>query len=238
MSDATTGTAPGSAHPLDQVVWNALAGRQRRFALGHDRAWRFPAAIAPFAAIEDTSVASFDALRALIAAHGPAALVTPDEIGPPAGLSVIRRANLLQMVWQRTLDPAPESGYVTLAEADVPDMLALTTAAQPGPFGPRTFELGHYIGIRSQGRLAAMAGQRMQVDGCTEISAVCVDAAFRRQGLAARLIRALIAEIDARADTPFLHVLTSNQVAIERYLALGFVVRREMNLLVLGDGHA
>ena len=53
MSDATTGTAPGSAHPLDRVVWNALTGRQRRLALGHDRAWRFPAAVAPFAAIED-----------------------------------------------------------------------------------------------------------------------------------------------------------------------------------------
>ncbi|KER71944.1 hypothetical protein HR51_17025 [Burkholderia cepacia] len=238
MSDATTGNATGRAHPLDHVVWNALTGRQRRLALGNDRAWRFPAAIAPFAAIEDPSAASFDALRALIAAHGPAALVTPDEVELPAGWSAIRRANLLQMVWQGALDPAPESGHVTLAEADVPDMLALTTAAQPGPFGPRTFELGHYIGIRSEGRLAAMAGERMQIDGYTEISAVCVDAAFRRQGLAARLMRALIAEIDARADTPFLHVLTSNQVAIDRYLALGFAIRREMHLLVLGDAHA
>ncbi|WP_416268140.1 GNAT family N-acetyltransferase [Burkholderia cepacia] len=244
MSDATTGNATGatgatdSTHPLDHVVWNALTGRQRRFALGDGRAWRFPVAIAPFAAIEDTGGASFDALRALVAAHGPAALVMPDEIELPAGLSAIRRATLLQMVWQGTPAPAPEAGHVTLAEADVPDMLALTTAAQPGPFGPRTFELGRYIGIRNEGRLAAMAGERMQVDGYTEISAVCVDAAFRRQGLAARLIRSLIAAIDARAETPFLHVLTSNRVAIERYLALGFVVRREMHLLVLGDGHA
>ncbi|WP_175961592.1 GNAT family N-acetyltransferase [Burkholderia pyrrocinia] len=238
MPEATTGNTTGDAHPLDHVVWNALAGKQSRFALGSDRALRFPAAIAPFAAIADTSQASFDALRELIAAHGPAALVTPDEIPPPAGLPVIRRAALLQMIWQGTPDPAHASEHVTLAEADVPDMLALTTAAQPGPFGPRTIELGDYIGIRSEGRLAAMAGERMQVDGYTEISAVCVDAAFRRQGLAARLIRSLIAAIGARAETPFLHVLTSNQVAIERYLALGFVVRREMNLLVLGDEHA
>ncbi|MCA8021628.1 GNAT family N-acetyltransferase [Burkholderia metallica] len=238
MSDATIGNARGGAHPLDRVVWNALTGRQRRFALGNDRAWRFPVAIAPFAAIDDTSDASFDALRALIAAHGPAALVTPDEIEPPPRLHAIRRANLLQMVRQRTLDPAPASSHVTLGEADVPEMLALTAAAQPGPFGPRTFELGRYIGIRNEGRLAAMAGERMQVDGYTEISAVCVDAAFRRQGLAARLMRSLIAQIDARAETPFLHVLTSNQVAIERYLALGFAVRREMHLLVLGDAHA
>ncbi|MBN3835625.1 GNAT family N-acetyltransferase [Burkholderia sp. Ac-20344] len=199
---------------------------------------RVERAIAPFAAIEDTSAASFDALHALIAAHGPAALVMPDRIELRAGLSAIRRANLLQMVCQGTHAPAPEFERVTLAEADVPEMLALTTAAQPGPFGPRTYELGHYIGIRSEGRLAAMAGERMQVDGYTEISAVCVDAAFRRQGLAACLVRSLTAEIDARADTPFLHVLTSNQIAIERYLALGFVVRREMHLLVLGGAHA
>lgn len=238
MPEATTGNTTGVAHALDHVVWNALTGKQRRFALGSDRALRFPAAIAPFAAIADASPASFDALRELIAAHGPAALVTPDEIRPPAGLSVIRRATLLQMIWQGTPDPAYATEHVTLAETDVPDMLALTTAAQPGPFGPRTIELGDYIGVRSAGRLAAMAGERMQVDGYTEISAVCVDAAFRRQGLAARLIRSLIAAIGARSETPFLHVLTSNQVAIERYLALGFVVRREMNLLVLGDAQA
>ena len=59
-----------------------------------------------------------------------------------------------------------------------------------------------------------------------------------RQGLAARLVRSLIATIGARAETPFLHVLTTNQVAIERYLALGFVVRREMHLLVLDDARA
>ncbi|KWZ35349.1 GNAT family N-acetyltransferase [Burkholderia anthina] len=238
MPDAMTGNATSDAHVLDRVVWNALTGKQHRFALGNDRAWRFPAPVAPFAALADTSPASFDALRALVAAHGPAALVTPDEIAPPAGWSVIRRATLLQMIWQRTFDPAHESEHVPLGEADVPDMLALTAAAQPGPFGPRTFELGRYIGVRSEGRLAAMAGERMQLDGYTEISAVCVDAAFRRQGLAARLIRSLIASIDARSDTPFLHVLTTNQVAIERYLALGFVVRRDMHLLVLGDAHA
>ncbi|HIH2617702.1 TPA: GNAT family N-acetyltransferase [Burkholderia cenocepacia] len=237
MPDAMTGNATADAHVLDRVVWHALTGRQRRFALGEGRARRFPTAIAPFAAIDDTSPASFDALCELIAAHGPAALVTPDEIEAPASLSAIRRATLLQMTWQGTLDVAHEAEPVPLGAADVPDMLALTAAAQPGPFGPRTFELGHYIGVRSEGRLAAMAGQRMQVEGYTEISAVCVDAAFRRQGLAARLVRSLIATIDARAETPFLHVLTTNQVAIERYLALGFVVRREMHLLVLGDAH-
>lgn len=235
MFVAAAGKDRSGAHPLDQVVWNALASKQRRFALGDDRALRFPAAIAPFGAMADTGPASFEALRGLIEAQGPVALVTPCEALPPAGFSVIRHATLLQMIWQGKLDPASAWEHVKLAEGDVPEMVALTTVTQPGPFGPRTIELGDYLGARRQGRLAAMAGERMRLDGYTEISAVCVDAAFRGQGHAAGLMKLLIAAIRARGETPFLHVLTSNHPAIALYRTLGFVDRREMHLTVL-DG--
>ena len=225
-------------HPLDQVVWNALVSKQGRFALGDDQVLRFPAAIARFGAMADTSPASFEALRRLIEAHGPVALVTPSEVLPPAGFSVIRHATLLQMIWQRKLDPTSAWEHVRLAECDVPEMVALTTATQPGPFGPRTIELGDYLGVRRQGRLAAMAGERMRLDGYTEISAVCVDAAFRGQGLAAGLTKLLITAIRARAETPFLHVFTSNRPAIALYQTLGFVERRGMHLTVLGGVRA
>ncbi|WP_322023821.1 GNAT family N-acetyltransferase [Burkholderia sp. BCC1977] len=234
MREATTGQAAGGSHPLDNAVWHALAGEQHRFALGDALARRFPPAIAPFAGMADRSPAAFDALRALIDAHGPAALVTPDEIATPAGFSVVWRAMLHQMIWQGTLDGAHPFEHVGLTEADVPEMLELISATEPGPFGPRTIEFGGYLGVRRQGRLVAMAGQRLRAGGHAEISAVCVDPAFRGQGLAAGLILSLIATIRARAETPFLHVLTSNHVAIERYRALGFVMRRDMHLLVLG----
>ncbi|RQR38823.1 GNAT family N-acetyltransferase [Burkholderia sp. Bp9143] len=233
MREATTGQEKGGSHPLDNAVWHALAGEQHRFALGDALVRRFPPAIAPFAGMADRSPAAFDALRGLIDAHGPVALVTPDEIPTPAGSSVVRRAMLHQMIWQGTLDDAHQLEHVCLTEADVPEMLELIAATEPGPFGPRTIEFGGYIGVRRQGRLVAMAGQRMRAGGHAEISAVCVDAAFRGQGLAAGLIRSLIATIRAGAETPFLHVLTSNHGAIERYRALGFVMRRDMHLLVL-----
>jgi GNAT superfamily N-acetyltransferase len=225
-------------HPLDQVVWNALVSKQSRFALGDDQALRFPAAIAPFGAMADTGPASFEALRGLIEAQGPVALVTPGEVLPPAGFSVIRHTTLLQMIWQGKLDPTSAWEHVRLAEGDVPEMVTLTTATQPGPFGPRTIELGDYLGVRRQGRLAAMAGERMRLDGYTEISAVCVDAAFRGQGHAAGLMKLLIATIRARSETPFLHVLTSNHPAIALYRTLGFAERREMHLTVLGEAKA
>jgi len=140
---------------------------------------------------------------------------------------------MVDLAREGTLDDADPSEHVPLTEADVPEMLALIAATEPGPFGPRTIEFGGYIGVRRQGRLVAMTGQRLRASGHAEISAVCVDPAFRGQGLAAGLIRSLIATIRAREETPFLHVLTSNHVAIERYRALGFVTRRDMHLLVL-----
>ena len=234
MREATTGHEEGGSHPLDNVVWNALAGEQHRFALGDALARRFPPALAPFAGMAERSAGAFDALRGLIDAHGPAALVTPDEIPTPAGCSVVRRAVLHQMIWRGTLDDAHPLEHVRLTDADVPEMLELIAATEPGPFGTRTIEFGGYIGVRRQGRLVAMVGQRLKAGDHAEISAVCVDAAFRGQGLAAGLIRSLIATILARAETPFLHVLTSNHAAIERYRALGFAMRRDMHLLVLG----
>jgi predicted GNAT family acetyltransferase len=182
----------------------------------------------------DTTPASFGGLRELIKKHGSATLTTSDTVEPPAGFSVLRHAMLMQMVCEREPDLAAVE-HVRLGGNDVLEMLALTAATQPGPFGPRTVELGDYLGIRRHGRLAAMAGERMKIDGYTEISAVCVDHAFRGQGMATRLMTLLMATIRARGETPFLHVLTSNHSAIAVYHALGFVERRVMHLTVLGE---
>jgi hypothetical protein len=117
-------------------------------------------------------------------------------------------------------------------------MLALASVTQPGPFGPRTIELGEYWGVRRRGVLVAMAGERMRLDGFTEISSVCVDAAQRGQGFAADLVRSLVASIVARSEIPFLHAFTSNHPAIVLYRKLGFALRRRMHLAVLGRAEA
>jgi predicted GNAT family acetyltransferase len=223
----------GIAHPLDKAIWNALAGRHNAFAEGNDRVRRYANTVAPFGAMADTSPESFRALHALIEQHGPTALVSASEVVPPAEFAIVRRDTLLQMIWQGEPDSENEPPHVRLTADDVPDMLALVAATQPGPFGPRTIELGTYIGIRREGKLAAMAGERMKPDGFTEISAVCVDPAFRGHGFAATLMKRLIAIVASRSETPFLHVLASNRGAIALYEKLGFVERRAMHLRVL-----
>jgi ribosomal protein S18 acetylase RimI-like enzyme len=221
------------AHPLNHVIWRALTSCHRDVAEGDHLALRYLAPIAPFAATTDVSAASFRSLLALLPAGDRIGLFTLEEIVPPSSFSVIERGSVDQMILLRMPSDAGSVPIVGLDASDVPDMLALVDATHPGPFGPRTIELGQYIGVRRQGMLVAMAGERMRLDGFTEISAVCVHPSCRGQGLAAELISTLARSIASRADTSFLHVFSSNRPAIELYRKLGFVLRRHMHLAVL-----
>jgi predicted GNAT family acetyltransferase len=225
---------------LDRPVWSALTTGNRRFAEGGSLALRFPADIAPFGATTDDSPEAFAALGALISPEGRVALVSVDKLNPYPGLIVVRDAPVVQMV---ALAPTPLPSHdlepVVLGPSDVPAMLELAERTKPGPFGPRTHELGQYIGIRVDGALAAMAGERMRLDGCVEISAVCVSPEHRGRGYAAFLIAWLVRKLRDEGVTPFLHVFTDNP-AIALYERLGFRKRKTLRLTVLarasGDG--
>ncbi|WP_343714696.1 GNAT family N-acetyltransferase [Inquilinus sp.] len=219
---------------LDDPVRAALTTANRALAQGGPPAWRFLPEVAPFAAIADRTDRAFAALAALIPPDGRVALVTADPVAPPAALTVALRSPIAQMVLDR---PAPEEppgpGHVVLGAADVPEMIDLTGRTRPGPFGPRTIEFGHYIGLRIDGALMAMAGERMRFDRFVEISAVCVDPAHRGKGFAALLMIRLARRIQARGLTPFLHVFADNASAIALYGKLGFARRRTLHLTVL-----
>jgi ribosomal protein S18 acetylase RimI-like enzyme len=226
---------PSEPHPLDAVIWRALTSLHESLAEGDEWARRYPAAIAPFAATVDMEPASFRSLLALVGGDDQIALFTTEEVQPPSAFSVVRRASVDQMVLgdAGACTAQPGAPIVALGVADGPEMLALANLTQPGPFGPRTIELGHYIGIRRQGVLVAMAGERMRLDGFTEISAVCVEPTYRGHGFAAELVRSLASSIAARSEIPFLHVFSSNRAAIALYRKLGFTLRRRVHLAVL-----
>jgi len=222
-------------HPLDAVIWRALTGVQASLAEGDERARRYPAAVAPFAATVDTEPASFRSLLTLVGGDDRIALFTTEAVEPPSAFSVARRDAVDQMILKEggACAARPGAPILALGVADVPEMLALTSVTQPGPFGPRTIELGHYIGIRQRGVLVAMAGERMRLDGFTEISAVCVEPAYRGHRFAVDLVRSLVSSVAARSEIPFLHVFSSNHAAIALYRKLGFTLRRRMHLAVL-----
>jgi predicted GNAT family acetyltransferase len=117
-------------------------------------------------------------------------------------------------------------------------MLDLVARTRPGPFLPRTIELGGYIGIRRNGALVAMAGERLRPPGWSEISAVCTDADFRGKGLATRLTLAVACAITDRGELPFLHAAADNVSAIRLYQSLGFRLRRTATFVVMRSPRA
>jgi ribosomal protein S18 acetylase RimI-like enzyme len=224
-------------HPLDNPVLASLAGPHARFALTEGGAARYPADMSPFCALPGDPRPADWAAAARLVSPGETVAFPAQDGPPPPGWETIWVGDGVQLIAEGlTGQPDPEA--VPLGPADVPDMLALTARTQPGPFLTRTVELGRYLGIRRDGELVAMAGERLRPPGFTEISAVCTDPAWRGQGLAARLTRAVAAVITARGDTPFLHAIATNTNAIRLYEQLGFRYRRSVvfPLLTLGDG--
>ncbi|MGH3252391.1 MAG: GNAT family N-acetyltransferase [Trebonia sp.] len=211
-------------HPLDSPILSSLTGAHARFAERRGNVLRYQVDVSPFYALpEDPDEADWaDAAR--LAGPGGLLPLSGVRVPPPANWEIVAAGEGVQMTGERlTVASDPEAEL--LGRADVPDMLDLTARTEPGPFLPRTFELGTYLGIRRYGKLVAMAGERLHPDGWTEISAVCTDEAWRGQGLATQLIRAVGTVIRARGDVPFLHATATNP-AIGLYERLGFQHRR------------
>ena len=218
-----------SAHPLDHAVWSALTGRQSHLALIRGGARRYHPDYGVFAALADHSEASLAGLGALVDAHGDVALLQADPPGAPAGLVIAAQDLGVQMTAERlTAAPDPDVAITDLADADGPEMLALATLTRPGPFFGKTHRLGDFVGVKLDGRLVAMAGERMKPDGFTEVSGVCTHPEHRGRGYAGALMRVVAGRILARGETPFLHAYASNRAAIALYETLGFAFRREV----------
>jgi len=212
---------------LDNPVWHALTGPHAAFSEGSSLALRYQTDVCPFAALpDDVAPGAWDDLRALVGPGNVAMLFRPAAVAIPAGWEIAFSLTGLQMVaTERIGEPDPE--FARLGTGDVDEMLALVERTRPGPFLPRTVELGTYLGVRADGaaRIVAMTGERLHPAGYTELSAVCTDAEARKRGFATRLIRAVAAGIEARGETPILHVVADNDTAIRVYEALGFTTR-------------
>ena len=225
-------TASDIQRELDNPFWSSLTTRHAHIAQGGTLARRYPAAISPLTGLPGALPANVAALQALVEVGDDMAIVGPFVPTLPRNWKTLYESQVTQMIRvDRAPLPEGDVGASILGAADVAEMLALVEVTKPGPFRPRTIELGTYLGIREGGRLVAMAGERTWVGDFREVSAICTHPDAQGRGYARALVGRVINRMLRASETPILHVESSNLRAIDIYLALGFVRRTELRLL-------
>jgi predicted GNAT family acetyltransferase len=220
-------------HVLDRPVWSALATRHASLAEGSTLARRYPASIAPFAASESEDEESLHALAELAPKGEALLLLMADPIVTPFDFVTTTAASAVQMIGGRRPFQVTDERIAKLSQADATAMLELATLTKPGPFSLRALELGDFWGVKMNGRLVAMAGERMKQPGYTELSGVCTHPDMRGKGLG-RLLSLYVADkIVARGDQPYLHAYETNKAAITLYESIGFSLRSGINVAVI-----
>ena len=221
------------AHPLDRPLWSCLNSCWAPLAQRSGAALRLDPDYGPFAATPDLSPASLADLAAFEPGEDGLWLAEPEPVSAPPGLAVAHHARCVQMMAAKAAPTETRFDAVLLGEEDAPEMLALARLTQPGPVASKTYGFGGFIGIRQEGRLVSMAGERMKPDGFCEISGVCTHPDHRGQGYAGALIGLVAQRILDRGETPFLHAYETNAKAIALYEALGFRTRQVVVVTVL-----
>jgi ribosomal protein S18 acetylase RimI-like enzyme len=214
-------------HLLDNIVWHTLSGPHAPFSDGTHEAKRYAQGFSPILGFANPDLPNFRALEPFCSVEEH--LYCGGWAGAaPAGWQIKTESTMFQMVWEAAVpgtDAAPEA--VRLAGEHAEAALELATLTRPGPFGPRTIELGDYFGFFEGPRLIAMAGERLCAGPFREISGVCTHPDFQGRRFARRLMLKLIRRQMLRNETPFLHVMSDNSRAHELYQRMGFRLYRE-----------
>lgn len=220
-------------HLLDNIVWHALVGPHAKYATGTDGARRYAPGFSPIVGFANVEQPDFAAL-APFCEPGEHFYCDGWSGTAPAGWQIDAETTMFKMLWEAEMpltDEAPEA--VPLGPEHALQALELATLTRPGPFGPRTIELGEYFGCFDGQRLAAMAGERMHAGTLREISGVCTHPDYQGRGYARRLMLKLIRRQMQRNETPFLHVMRENGSARRLYERMGFRSYRETVVRVI-----
>jgi predicted GNAT family acetyltransferase len=220
-------TSDNSSHPLDRPGWNSLNGKHSDLAIRGKISARYQPEYQAMAATLDGSEEAFRDLATIVKKGEIIGLIAKRPKPGNPDWKILQESLVIQMVGGERL-PETDIDYVELSTKDIPEVLELVSITKPGPFFPRTVELGRYIGIREDGKLVAMAGERFKVDGYTEISAICTLPDYRGRGYATALSSVLVNAILDGGDIPYLHVSVKNTSAIRLYEKLGFTRRKEV----------
>lgn len=218
---------------LDNPFWHSLKGPHAAWSLGDAQARRYAPGFTPLLGFAQPDAPDFSALTPLCEA-GERFYAKAWAGEAPPGWQVLVEAPALQMVWSTAAPSSlPPAHARRLGPSDQAAIEALVQATQPGPFGPRTREMGDYWGVFEEDRLIAMTGERLHLGQLREVSGVCCLPEAQGRGLARALIETVVQAQLQRGQTPFLHVMASNQRAVRLYEHMGFRTHQSLLLRVV-----
>jgi GNAT superfamily N-acetyltransferase len=221
--------------PFANAIWHALHTSHQHLALIHGLAGKYPADVAPFACLTENTAAALHDLYSLME-PGETTYVMGDPPPETAALLYRGATPCLQMAFPQDQSLHVDTSTLPIAPltcADAPAMVALTETAFPGFFRLRTCVMGSYFGIwnpAQPGQLLAMAGERLILDPCREVSGICTHPDHRGQGHAAALTAHVLSHQRGLHARSVLHVVSTNHGAISLYHRLGFETLREVQL--------
>ncbi|MEM1376025.1 MAG: GNAT family N-acetyltransferase [Pseudomonadota bacterium] len=221
-------------HMLDNPFWWSLTTSHREIAEVCGATYALPEVFGPFVACSGAKDGELHDLATLLTDRTTPAIVMARDL--PRDLDFPRFTHGVQMVAQNFTSSKDDHCVEELTADDAEEIYALAQRTRPGPFEHRTHELGDFVGIKKDGALIAMAGQRARLPGHTEISAVCVDRAHRGRGYGAAVVKHMAAKICDFGDHPFPHTYADNKAAISLYEKIGFRIRTGVKLLWLDPG--
>ena len=222
--------------PFANAIWNALHTTHQHLALTNNLARKYPADIAPFACLAENTPAALRDLHTLMLPNETTYVLGDDPPPPTHALLYRGDTPCLQMAYPEnsTLPTINSTLPISpLTCVDSPAMVALTDAAFPGFFRLRTCVMGSYFGIWNPAdptQLIAMAGERLVLHPTREISGICTLPDHRGQGYAAALTAHVLHHQRTLQARSVLHVVSTNQSAINLYHRLGFQTLREVHL--------
>ena len=221
-------------HFLDNPIWNALTTGAANYAFSRGKVHFINRNMGFFVGLPSYEVEQLDQLYAVMDVGMRVILFTPGFLELDSKWKVRNDHVLLQMILEKpSLQPSRASAIRELSIADVPDMLALTQLAKPGPFLENTIDFGGYFGYFEEGRLVSMAGTRLAVGPYTEVSAVCTHPDFIGKGFAKMVLPYVLNYIQLQGQIPFLQLYPDNLHAFNLYQKMGFIERANLRVYSL-----
>ncbi len=221
---------------LDNPIWNALNSVDKAKNIGSKDFAFFDEAISPFIGMQFWDEKSQRELLTNVPQNRTWFLLLADKINFIDEIEVVSSVPLFQFVCPK-LGVSPSfkknNQLISLNSTHIDEMIALTKLTKPGPFAKRTIEFGNYHGIFAEDKLVAMGGERLHVNGFSEVSAICTYPEFRGLGYGAMITHFLSESIIKKGQTPFLHVRVENASAINVYQKLGFEIRSEIQFYMI-----